>query len=206
MGRSDARRANGARCGGSVRDAVPPSGSVRTRLPASLLRAFVAERRTGLESRTTASAQAEDPNSMRRHLAVDRRRVARQMHVERDQEGRLLATPSPRLDSRNQLPEEMHRSRGNEPRWCRRLAGCAAANPAARLRVGNARLMPRSIGAALVESKAHSIAHRVHRLTRNGPAMVRAGIERIVDLLGLLHKLSGTGSNRWSGRCAGSMN
>ena len=79
----------------------------------SSLRAFVAQRRAGEKTRAAASAEAVDAHAIRRHLAMngrlvrDERQHVAGLHVEG------AAGGVPRLETRDELAEKLHRSLGS---------------------------------------------------------------------------------------------
>lgn len=79
----------------------------------ALLRALVAERRARVQSRAASAAQTEHSHAARRHLAMNRGRVGREVDQSWKRDATSSAAPSqPALDLRDELMDELHRRRG----------------------------------------------------------------------------------------------
>jgi hypothetical protein len=148
-----------------------------------LLRAFLAQRRARVEPRTAAAAQTVHSDTMRRHVAMNRRRVARAHEIDehrRDNRLRCTAIRLPGFDTREKTPNELtRRKRHGKPGTSRAPSRSppqrAAAKPAARATVQNARLMPNSRRAydsdqKPIRSRTTSIVSRARRRHRSAPA------------------------------------
>ena len=79
----------------------------------SPLRAFVAERGAGEEACAAASTETVDAHAVRRHLTMDRRLKGDERQHVGGLDPKGAAGGMPRLETRDELAEKLHRSLGS---------------------------------------------------------------------------------------------